>query len=121
MTPLPDDLPVLADSREWSQPLIYGLVAADEPTRIRYIGKSRYPRSRFYSYVSMNGCGSKLAEWLTELFEQNGAVLMVCVEKVTADELEEAELRWIKSYNDAGMADLNMAIPPRSHRSRKRS
>jgi hypothetical protein len=104
LPPIPFD--IICEPRH-ARPGIYGLVSQDEPSRIRYVGKSSNPAGRYAPHCS-SGAALQVADWVRSL---NGLPLMVSIESCDPLELEDREAHWIHYYRGIGQADLNASIP----------
>lgn len=107
--PSPDSPPVplqvICDDRH-IQPTVYGLIDPNEPERVRYVGQTLTPGSRFSSHAS-DKAAPKVREWVRSI---NTAPLMVLIENPHRLELDDREMFWIRYYRQRDMADLNTSV-----------
>jgi hypothetical protein len=102
----PDSLPVICDERHFS-PTIYGLVDRLDINRIRYVGQTLTPGTRYATHVGKTAA-PRVQEWVRSLGE--AGPLMVLVETPHRLELDDRERFWIHYYRERGMADLNTSV-----------
>lgn len=104
---LPPPLPagtLLCDGRH-AGPLVYGLISASEPDRVRYVGASRLNAGARYAHHQTDN--PRIMRWTIEMEE---LPQMILLEKCHEIELLDRERWWIHHYRDRGMADLNVAV-----------
>lgn len=84
---------------------VYVLVDPEEPDRIRYVGQSTAPHSRYKSHL-------KGLPWAAALVRSGRLPVMLLVEWTPAPEIaRDREAFWIHHYRGMGMADLNTHVP----------
>ena len=86
---------------------IYILFDAREPTKIRYVGQTKDPKSRRLSHRSP-GCQSisPVAHWSRHVMRTGGSVELQVVDWV--EDWEVAEKHWIAHYSAQGAKLLNV-------------
>jgi hypothetical protein len=89
------------------QMTIYGLVGTDEPKRIRYVGRTMHPESRFDDHLKSGV--EKVAQWVRNTCDIGKAVRMVRLEQCDPRRGAQRENFWLQFYKAEGMADLNTA------------
>jgi hypothetical protein len=100
-------------------PVIYGLCDPREPRRIRYVGRTVRPRSRYEAHCGLSSGGTIITQWLAGLIGAGiWPVMLLIWEASSGDELWGAEARWISRLKRRGMADLNVATVPHVRRIR---
>lgn len=89
---------------------IYGLYDPRN-NELRYIGKSKNPKQRFFEHINTikNGEVSSKADWIRELIDKGYIPLLKTLEKTDEFGWEEAEKRWIAESRIKGLNLLNVA------------
>lgn len=92
-----------APDNEPSITYIYALVDPRNKN-IRYIGKANNPNQRLIQHLrSPLDC---LKEWLNELKQENLKPILSKLESTTHDNIAEAEIKWIKTYESEHLLNI---------------
>ena len=98
---------------EASHGIIYGVVHASEPTRVRYVGKTQRSldiRRKEHWADSRNRARGAFGQWLRKHSGTPDDVhFSVLGEHTTLEELDEAEVQTIAQFKSRGQCDLNLA------------
>lgn len=79
--------------------IIYGLFSDDEPTVIRYVGKTIYePEVRLRSHLRIKR-GGEYGNWIRAVLSRGGSIGMRVIGVYPLDQLGKAERRWMQHYN----------------------
>lgn len=95
----------------WVTPIVYGLVDPREPERVRYVGSTITPVSRYGSHLAV--CRARRSfnpreTWVLGLQEHGILPAMVVLERTdSALDLDALESVWTMRLRQEGQADLN--------------
>lgn len=94
--------------------IIYGLADPREPERVRYVGRTANPQTRYESHCRSR-CAARLRTWIAELSSAGVTPSMVLLEVCGVREattkpgaVSVREEFWIASLRKSGGADLNI-------------
>lgn len=107
--------PVLCD-RLFEGYVIYGLVDPDEPTRIRYVGRSCNPGGRYASHALGTSGAVRVREWVAALRLAGKLPVMLLLQTLDGgrrlpNTVSAVERLWIQRLREDGAADLNAFVP----------
>lgn len=93
--------------------VVYGLVDPVDPERIRYVGRSISPVSRYMGHAR-TARGSPVGRWVAQLAEAGRQPRMIMLERCPDENAgRDREGDWIVCCRERGQADLNRQVPGR--------
>lgn len=89
--------------------IIYALIDATDPDRIRYVGRTRTPSSRYDAHCRPTG--TPLGQWVSALATAGRFPTMVLLQRCRDGQASVYESQWINHFRGLGQADLNQMVP----------